>query len=261
MTYFLGIDIGTGSSKGVLMNDAELISSYSIPSGINYGTAANQLIDELFKKADITRRDVGFVVATGAGASSVPYRNKTASDLICCARGIFYRLPEVRTVVDIEGQNTRVFHLGEDGRLANFVTSEKCAGGSGRFLDIISNVLQIPLEDLGQISLKSKAPVTFTTSCAVFAESEAVSRVAEGASPEDVLAGVNRAIASKIATMVEKIGLEEGCAACGGGALNIGLVKSLEEQLSVRLMVPPEPHLVTALGAALLAGDSFCDKN
>ena len=256
MPYYMGIDIGTGTSKGVLLNDAELISSYSAPSGINYESAANQLLSKLLKRGNTSKQDIRYVVATGAGSSSVNYRDKTVSELLCCAKGIFHLLPEARTVIDVEGQTIQVYRLGKDGQLANFVTGEKCAGGSGRFIDIISEVLQIPLEELGPLSLKSTKPVAFTTSCAVFGESEAVSRVAEGIPCEDILAGVHQAMAAKILTMVEKVGLERECAICGGGALNIGLIKSLETVLNIQLMVPSEPHLVTALGAALLARDS-----
>jgi predicted CoA-substrate-specific enzyme activase len=260
MPYFMGIDIGTGTSKGVLLNGTELISGHSVTSGINYESAANQLLAELLQKGNLSRQDIRFVVATGAGSSSVSYRNKTISDLLCCAKGIFHLLPEVRTVIDVEGQTTQVFRLGQEGQLANFVTSEKCAGGSGRFMDIISDVLQIPLEEFGPLSMKSTKPVTFTTSCAVFGESEAVSRVAEGTPCEDIIAGVHQAMAAKIWTMIEKVGLEKECAICGGGALNTGLIKSLEMVLKIKLRVPSEPHMVTALGAALLARDSCTDK-
>jgi predicted CoA-substrate-specific enzyme activase len=253
MANYSGIDIGTGTSKGVLLNEAGLIYSYSVPSGMNYESAANNVLNKLLARGHITRQEITFVVATGAGASSVSYRDKAVSELLCCARGIFHLLPEVRTVIDVEGMTTQVFRTGQEGQLAEFVISEKCAGGSGRFMDIISDVLRVPLEELGPLSLKSKNPITFTTSCAVFAESEAVSRVAEGIPCEDILAGVHRAMAIKILTMVEKVGLEEKCAVCGGGALNSGLIKALEAALNITLWVPPDPHLVTALGAALLA--------
>jgi len=129
----------------------------------------------------------------------------------------------------------------------------KCAAGSGRFLDVIANVLRIDLKDIGALSLKSKKPVTFTTGCAVFGESEAVSRVSEGASKEDILAGVHRALANKISTLVERVGLVKECAISGGGALNAGLVKSIKEKLGIQLLVPPQPQSITALGAAIMA--------
>ncbi len=256
MPYYMGIDIGTGTSKGVIIRDASLEAYHSLPSGINYKAAADKLAAALLEKAGITMDDIRYTVSTGYGAGSVGYSRQNANDIRCCARGVYNLCPDARTVIDIEGQTTQVLRLGPQGQIANFVTSEKCASGSGRFLDIIANVLQIPLEEIGPRSLKSRNPVTFTTACAVFGESEAVSRVAEGVPAEDILAGVHRAMADKIATMMERVGIEERCAFCGGGGLNIGLVKALEAVLKVRLLVPPQPHLVTALGAALLAGEA-----
>ena len=253
---YMGIDIGTGTSKGVIVKDTHLEAYHCLPSGINYAVAAASLSTELLKKAGLTMNDICYKVATGYGASSVAYGDKIINDILCCARGIFNLFPDVRIVIDIEGQTTQVIRLGKNGQIANFVTSEKCASGSGRFLEIISNVLQIPMDDIGTLSLQSKNPVTFTTACAVFGESEAVSRVAEGVPAEDILAGVHRAMADKIYTMIERVGIEDHCAVCGGGGLNIGLIKMLEEVLKLKLMVPAQPHMVTALGAALFAKEA-----
>ena len=149
-----------------------------------------------------------------------------------------------------------MIRLSEEGKVTNCVVSEKCAAGSGRFLNIIANVLRIDLEDIGPLSLGSRNPVTFTTGCAVFGESEAVSRVAEGISKEDILAGVHKALADKISTLIDRVGLEKQCAISGGGGLDIGLIKSVEEKLGIQLLVPPQPQLVTALGAAIMAEES-----
>jgi predicted CoA-substrate-specific enzyme activase len=253
MYYFMGIDIGTGTSKGVIIKDNELVVYHSLSSGIKYKVAANKLAEQLLGKAGISMDNIDFTVATGHGSASVTYSNQRISDIRCCAKGIHRIFPEARTIIDIEGQTTQVIRLGKKGQIANFTTSEKCASGSGRFLDIISNVLQIPIEDIGKLSLKSRSSVTFTTACAVFGESEAVSRVAEGIPSEDILAGVHKAMADKIYTMIEKVGLEEYCAICGGGGLNIGLIKTLEDVLKLKLLVPPQPHVITAFGAALFA--------
>jgi predicted CoA-substrate-specific enzyme activase len=256
MPYFMGIDIGTGTSKGIIIGDAGVVAHHCLPSGINYATAASRLGDELLSKAGISRASIRYKVATGYGAGNVADADESISEMRCCARGIYRQFPEVRTVIDVEGQTTQVIRLGKNGQISNFVTSEKCASGSGRFLDIISNVLQIPLDDIGPLSLKSRNPVSFTTACAVFGESEAVSRVAEGVAVEDILAGVHRAMADKICTMIERVGMEERCAICGGGGRNIGLVKALEAALKLNLLVPEQPHLVTALGAALFAREA-----
>jgi predicted CoA-substrate-specific enzyme activase len=256
MPYFMGVDIGTGTSKGVIIRDTRMEAYHSLSSGINYKVAAAKLAAELLEKAGISVVDVRYTVSTGYGAGSVAYSNLTVNDIRCCARGIYNLFPGVRIVIDVEGQTTQVIRLGKNGQIANFVASEKCASGSGRFLDIISNVLQIPLEDIGPRSLRAKNPIAFTTACAVFGESEAVSRVAEGVAAEDILAGVHRAMADKIAAMIERVGIEERCAICGGGGLNIGLVRTLEAVLKISLLVPPQPHLVTAFGAALFAREA-----
>jgi (R)-2-hydroxyacyl-CoA dehydratese activating ATPase len=149
-----------------------------------------------------------------------------------------------------------VIKLDENGRVINFAVSEMCASGSGRLLEVIANVLQLDLKDIGPISLKSKNPVTFTTGCAVFGESEAISRVAEGIPREDILAGVHKGLANTLFALVERVGFEKQCAISGGGGLNTGLIKSLEE-LGIELLVPPKPQIVNALGAAIIAEEEF----
>jgi len=153
----------------------------------------------------------------------------------------------------VQGMSSQVIRLKEGGQVINFVVSEKCAAGSGRFLEVIANVLRIDLKDIGPLSLKSKNPITFTTGCAVFGESEAISRVSEGISKEDILAGVHKALANKISTLIDRIGVEEQWAISGGGGLNVGLIKSVEERLGIQLLVPPQPQIITALGAAIMA--------
>jgi predicted CoA-substrate-specific enzyme activase len=143
--------------------------------------------------------------------------------------------------------------LNEKGIVTNFTVSEKCAAGSGRFIEVIANVLRIDLTDFSPLAARSKNPITFGTGCAVFGESEAITRISEGIPKEDIAAGVNKALASKISSLVKKIKLEEPCAICGGGALSTALVKTTEGELNTNLLVPPRPQLVTALGAAIIA--------
>ena len=162
----------------------------------------------------------------------------------------------MRTVIDVQGQSSQVIRLTEKGQVINFVVSEKCAAGSGSFLEIIANVLRIDLNDIGPLSLKSKNPVIFTTGCAVFGESEAISRVSEGFSKEDILAGIHKALANKISALVNSVGLERECAISGGGGLDVGLIKSVEEKLGIQLLVPPQPQIITALGAAIMAEEN-----
>ncbi len=257
MAWFMGIDIGSGTSKGIITNDGKLLAYHLLPSGVNYRVAAQKLREELLAKAGLSPEDIAYAIATGQGSGNVPFSNKQVADIRCCARGINHIFPSVRTVIDVQGQSSQVIRLNEKGQVTNFVVSEKCAAGSGRFLDVITNVLQLELKDIGPLSLKSKNPVTFSTGCAVFGESEAVSRVSEGASKEDILAGVHKALANKLSALVNNVGLEEQCAISGGGGLNIGLIKRLEEKLGTQLLVPPQPQLVTALGAAIIAEEEI----
>lgn len=256
MPYFMGIDIGSGTSKGVINRDGELLVYHIVPSGVNYRTAAGKLREELLAKAGLSLQDITCTTATGQGSGNVTFSNQQVTDIRCCARGINSIFPSARTVIDVQGQSTQVIRVSESGQVANFVISEKCASGSGRFLDIIANVLQIELEDAGPLSLRSDNPVVFTTGCAVFGESEAVSRVSEGIPKEDILAGVHKALAEKISALVNRVGLEEQCAISGGGGLNTGLIKWVEEKLGVQLLVPPQPQFVTALGAAVMAKEA-----
>lgn len=251
--YFAGIDIGSAFSKAVVVAGSELVSYHIIPSGGNYKLAADEVAGRALSEAKLSFNDIAYVVATGYGAANVAFSNQVATDIACQSRGVYNLFPSARTVIDIGGQFSRVFKVGEGGRATAFVLSEKCAGGSGRFLQVIARVLQIDLKEIGQLSLKSKNKLDFNTGCAVFAESEAISRIAEGASKEDILAGVHRALAAKVQNLVERVGLEPDCALIGGGAKDIGLVRSIEEGLGLSLLVPEEPQIVAALGAALIA--------
>jgi len=259
MAYFMGVDVGSSTTKGVIIRDGVLEARHILTSGVNYRVAARRVMDELLEKAGLCLGDVACIVATGQGSANVDYSNRQVADLRCCGRGIVRIFPTAHTVIDVQGQSTQVLRLNERGQVINFAISEKCASGSGRFLDIIANVLQVRLEDIGPLSLESKNPITFTTGCAVFGESEAVSRVSEGVPREDILAGVHRALAEKISALVGKVGLEERCAISGGGGRDIGLIRRIEERLGVELLVPPEPQFVTALGAAIMAEEA-CEE-
>jgi (R)-2-hydroxyacyl-CoA dehydratese activating ATPase len=253
MAYYLGIDIGSGTSKGLVANEDKVISSYLLRSGVDYRLAAQVLRNKLLTQANLLWTDIAYTVSTGIGSAIVDYADNQMADILCCARGINSLFPNVHTVIDVEGQSTQVINLNLQGQITNFVNSEKCASGAGRFLEIIANVLQIPLEEIGPLSLKSKSPVNFTTGCAVFGESEAVSRVAEGVSKEDILAGVHKALANKILSLMEKVGIEPHFGICGGGALNNGLVQWVQQSLGTDLVIPQQPQLITALGAIVFA--------
>jgi len=253
MVWLMGIDIGSGTSKGVITKDSKLEAYHLLPSGFDYKLTAQKLMEELLAKASILQEEIACTVTTGRGGNIISPENQHVADIRCCARGINSVFPSARTVIDVQGQSSQVIRVSDSGQVISFVVSEKCAAGSGSFFDVVANVLQIELKDFGPLSLKSKNPVVFTTGCAVFGESEAISRVSEGIAREDILAGVNKALADKISALVDRVGLEEQCAISGGGALNTGLIKKVEENLGIQLLVPPQPQLINALGAAIMA--------
>jgi (R)-2-hydroxyacyl-CoA dehydratese activating ATPase len=253
--YFAGVDMGSAYMKAVILKDRQIKSTAIFPSGGHYKEAASRVLDEALSVADIKFEDISGIVATGLGASSIPFTARKISDISCQAMGCHCLFPSVRTIIDIGGQFTKAARITPQGRLADFLISEKCATGSGRFLQIIARILQIKVEDIGTLSLNAKSPVEFSTNCAVFAESETVSRIAEGAAKEDILAGVHRAMASKTAMLVKRLKMEPDCVLTGGGGEDMGLINAISEALGIAVLVPEQPRLTAALGAACLAGE------
>jgi predicted CoA-substrate-specific enzyme activase len=252
MACYMGIDIGSTTIKGVILRDGRLEAYHILTSGVDYRSVAQDLRDKLLTKTGLLDRELAGTVFTGHGAGIIPLNCKHVTDMLCCARGINYVFPSARTVIDVQGQSSQVIQLDEKGNVVSFAVSEACASCSGCFIEVITNVLRIGLDEIGPLSLNAKNPFTFTTGCAVFGESEAISRVAEGVPKEDTLAGVHKALASKISLLIDRVGLKEPCAINGGGGLNIGLIKELES-LGIQLLIPGQPQIINALGAALLA--------
>ena len=255
--FALGIDMGSAYSKGILMRDRQILASYSWPSGGNLKLTAERIRLALLLGVSSEDRESCYTVATGFGAKNVSFADTSLSDVSCQARGVFHLFPSVRTVVDVGDLYSKAFRIDENGNLLNFLLSGKCAGGSARALTVIAKVLQLRVEDMGELSLNSRKRVEFNTGCAVFAESEAVSRIGEGVAKEDLLAGLHRALAAQLNALAERLGIEQDYALVGGAAKNIGLVKALEDLNHFEIIVPPNPHLTGALGAALIGTDAL----
>jgi predicted CoA-substrate-specific enzyme activase len=255
--FVLGIDMGSAYSKGILMRDREILAAYSCPSGGALKLAAEKIRLELLSGSDLKDHELCYTVTTGFGAKKVSFADASMSDVSCQARGVFHLFPSVRTVVDVGDLYSKALRMDGDGNLLSFLLSGKCAGGSARALTVIAKVLQLRVEDMGELSLKSGKRVEFNTGCAVFAESEAVSRIAEGVAKEDLLAGLHRALAAQLNALAERLGIEKDYALVGGAAKNIGLVKALEEINHFEIIVPPDPQITGALGAALIGTDTL----
>jgi predicted CoA-substrate-specific enzyme activase len=256
MECVLGIDMGSASAKGVLMARKEILAQVEVPSGGDFKLTADRIREELLSKGRIPAMDISYTIATGFGSKSVSYSDSVLTDISCHAKGVIHLCPTVRTAVDAGDLNSKAFRIDERGNLQSFLLSGKCAGGSARILKVVAKVLQLNVEDLGDLALKSKKKVEFNTGCAVFAESEAISRIAEGVTKEDLLAGIHRALAAQLNALAVRLGIEKDYALVGGGAKNSGLVKALEEMSGFPILVPPDPQMTAALGAALIAGEA-----
>jgi predicted CoA-substrate-specific enzyme activase len=253
MTFVLGIDIGSAASKGMALGDHGPLGSFECPSGGDFKLTADRVKQELLSQVGISARDISRTVATGYGSKLVTFADEVKPDIVCHGKGVSSLIASVRTVIDVGDLYTKVLHIDGNGSMHNFLLSGKCAGGSGRILQVIAKVLQIKVEEIGELSLKSKKRVEFNTGCAVFAESEAISRLAEGVTKEDLLAGLHRALAAQINSLAERIGVEQDVAMVGGGARDGGLVQALREMRGHDILVPQRPHMTAALGAALIA--------
>jgi len=253
MVFVLGIDIGSASSKGIILGDQGAVGSFECPSGGDFKLTAERVKKELLSQVTISARDISRTVATGYGSKSVTFADEVKPDIVCHGKGVSSLLTSVRTVIDVGDLYTKVLHIDGNGSMHNFLLSGKCAGGSGRILQVIAKVLRVRVEEIGELSLKSKKRVEFNTGCAVFAESEAISRLSEGVTKEDLLAGLHRALAAQINSLAERIGVEQEVAMVGGGARDGGLVQALREIRGHDILVPQRPHMTAALGAALIA--------
>jgi len=255
--FYLGIDMGSASAKGVLLAQKKVLAQGEFSSGGDFKLTADRIREEILSKSHIPAKDIAYTIATGFGSKSVTYADSMVTDISCHAKGIIHLCPTVRTAVDAGDLYSKAFRMDEKGNLQNFLLSGKCAGGSARILKVVAKVLHVNVEDLGDLALKSKNRIEFNTGCAVFAESEAISRIAEGVTKEDLLAGLLRALAAQLNALAVRLGIEKDYALVGGGAKNLGLVKALEEVSGFPILVPPDPHMTAALGAALLAGETL----
>lgn len=251
--YFAGIDLGSTITKVVIMDrDEEICASVTNHTGAEHRHLANKVMKEALEQAGLSFDEIYYIVATGYGRIAVPFADRQITELTCHARGVCHFFPCVRLAIDIGGQDAKGLKI-ESGKLIDFTMNDKCAAGTGRFLEVIANALSLKLEDLGSISLKSTNKVSISSTCTVFARQEVVSRLSAGAPLEDILAGIHDAIASRVARMVERLKTGPDVVFTGGVAKNIGVVKALEAKLGCELLVPGEPLLSGAIGAALLA--------
>ena len=254
--YFAGIDSGSTSTDVVILDkNSEIISEVIMPTGAGAANGAERALEEALNQAGLVREDIDAVVTTGYGRTAIDDGDRSITEITCHARGAHYLDPEVRVVVDIGGQDSKVIRLNEDGTVKNFVMNDKCAAGTGRFLEMMARTMEISLDELSHRGLTYQEDITISSMCTVFAESEVVSLIAQNKQTDDIVHGLNKAVASKTASLAKRVGGEGKYMMTGGVAKNEGLVKVLEERLGAKLEISEKSQLCGALGAALFALD------
>jgi benzoyl-CoA reductase subunit D len=248
-----GVDCGSKNVRVVVVRDGEVVAQAMVPAGMDTAKAAEDAYHMALAEAGIAAGDVEKVVATGAGKNEPEFRNDVVTDVGADALGAIHLFPEARTVIDVGAEEGRAIKIDAQGKVVDFAINEKCAAGAGAFTESMARALEVKLEDLGPLSLKSTQAIPMNAQCAVFAESEVVTLVHKKTSKEDMARAIHDAIADRITSMVRRVGIEEKIALVGGVAYNVGFVKSLEEDLNTKVLIPERPQFVGALGAALVA--------
>jgi predicted CoA-substrate-specific enzyme activase len=248
-----GIDIGSITAETVLLRGEEILAAVILPTGANSRTAAERCLNAALDQAHLSRNALSKIVTTGYGRASFPLATKMVTEITCHAKGAFFVHPQTRTVIDIGGQDSKVIRMDGQGRNVDFQMNDKCAAGTGRFLEVMARALEVGLEDLGRLSRSAQRTIKISSTCTVFAESEVVSLIADNQPKEVIIRGLHDSIADRIMGMVQRVGIEEEVTLTGGVAKNNGVVQALEERLKIKLFIPPEPQIIGALGAALIA--------
>lgn len=248
-----GIDIGSLSAEALIMHDGEILSYAIGKAGAKVKRAAEAVLNEVLEKASLTRDEIDYIVGTGYGRVNLDMADRTVTEITCHAAGAHFLFPKTRIVVDIGGQDSKIIQLDPGGKVIDFVMNDKCAAGTGRFLEVMANALELDIEELGPVSLKSRKKVTISSICTVFAESEVISLIAEGCERRDILRGLHEAIVNRIIGMGSKLRWDGEATMTGGVAKNSGIAHILTKKIPVPVNIPYEPQIVGALGAALIA--------
>jgi len=250
-----GIDIGSITTEALLFDKDKGIVSYTIvQTGADSKKSAEIALEKVLAYPSKQKSDLVYIVATGCGRKRAEFANQAVTEITCIAKGVNYLFPEARTIIDIGGQDTKVIRVDEKGRVVEFEMNDKCAAGTGRFIEVMAKALNVELEKIGDISLQHKKELTISSICTVFAESEVVSLVSEGESLEDILYGIHKAISDRTMGLLTRLGgAQPEIVMTGGVAKNIGVVKALEKALNNPIKIYVEPQIVGALGASILA--------
>ncbi|MFQ6083714.1 MAG: acyl-CoA dehydratase activase [Candidatus Aminicenantia bacterium] len=252
-----GIDCGAKNTKVVILKDSKILSKSSVLSGFDQKSAAQEALSQALKKVNLSEKDLRHSTATGTGKKEATFAHSNVTEVSADAKAAVFLFPTARIVIDVGAEEGRAIRINENGKVVDFAINEKCAAGAGTFTETMARALEVKLEEMGLLSLKSQKAVPMNAQCAVFAESEVVSLIHAKYSKEDIARAIHDAIADRIASMVRRIGIEKEVVLVGGVAKNIGFVDSLKRNLNVNLSIPEDPEFASAFGAALVAAEKI----
>jgi (R)-2-hydroxyacyl-CoA dehydratese activating ATPase len=250
-----GCDIGSLTAKAVIMENSKVLSSAVIRAQTKPADSAGQVMAKALKKANLAMHDIGYVVGTGYGREQVPFVHSVESEISCHAKGAWHIMPSVHMVIDIGGQDAKATRMDDNGAVARYIYNDKCASGTGRFLEVMADALEVPLEDMGAIGAKSKEKLSISNQCVIFAETEVVSLVNEGKDVADIINALHHSLAKRVSALARSIDVAEDIVMTGGVAKNSGVFNALSEALNIKMksLDGVDPQIVGALGAALYA--------
>jgi len=256
MSLTAGIDIGSITAKAAVLRDDDILGTHLIFTGYNAEAAGRRVFEELLSQLGLAPEEIGRIVATGYGRKSVAMAHRSVTEIMCHAAGARFLHPAVRSLIDIGGQDSKAMVMDEKGRVTNFTMNDKCAAGTGRFLEVMARALEADLNEFGNLSLEATQPAKISSLCTVFAESEVISLIAKGETRENIIAGIHEAIASRVLAMASRIGIIAPVLMTGGVARNIGVVRALEKVMGIPVIVSPQAQVAGAIGAACIARES-----
>ena len=253
MGKYMGIDIGSSASKALVLDDSAAVIARAIVAKGTGTRGVAQAVAEIEAQLSAGLSDLDYIVATGYGRNTFEAADQQISELSCHALGVHTVMPRVRTIIDIGGQDVKALSLDENGNLVNFIMNEKCAAGTGRFLEVMAGVLEIGLADMGPLSLTARDIASVSSTCTVFAESEVISRLSDGRPIADIVAGIHESVAKRVVGLAKRIDLRPDLAMSGGVAKNAGVKSALEKELRLEIFIPEDCQFMGALGAAMFA--------
>ncbi|HOD72776.1 MAG TPA: acyl-CoA dehydratase activase [Deltaproteobacteria bacterium] len=252
--FVAGCDVGSLSAKAVIMKDGSIVASHVMFARPEPGESARAVMDEALKKAGLSMGEIACCVGTGYGRNSIPFAQSAESEIACHGKAAQWLNPEVRMVIDIGGQDAKAIRIDGAGKVVRYAYNDRCASGTGRFLEIMAGAMGIDIEAMGDISSRAKNPVSLSNQCVVFAETEIISLINAGRELPDIVGGLHRALSHRVASLARSIELEIGITMTGGVAKNRGMFEALQEALGVNLIrIDTDPQIIGAVGAALMA--------